>query len=305
MSAPLSPTPLVEQNWDDLRVFLALARAGSLSGAARELGLHHTTAYRRLLAMERASGVVLFERMPSGYALTQAGETLFAHAKRVEEELYAASRSLVGHDQNPSGTIRVTTVYSLLDVLLPCIASLQVACPALRVDLDVSPLARDLERREADVALRPTDGPPGSVVGRRVAKVAWALFRKARLGRKAIEGLQAIEYSSELTHLSVIDAFKKLKLEPARLAVSSVPAMREAILGGHGFGALPCYYADSHPGLTQHALGADCESALLPTKSELWLLIHGDLRTSARIRAFIDHVAPRLVAQRALFEGAG
>ncbi|MEZ4370925.1 MAG: LysR family transcriptional regulator [Polyangiaceae bacterium] len=304
MTAPLSPTPLVEQNWDDVRIFLALARAGSLSGAARELGLHHTTAYRRLVAMEQASGVVLFERTPVGYALTQAGETLFAHAKRVEEELYAASRSLIGHDQNPGGIIRVTTVYSLLHVLLPCIASLQGACPSLHVELDVSPLARDLERREADVALRPSDGPPSSVVGRRIAKVTWALYRKARIGHRAIAKLPAIAYSAELSHLSVVEAYKKLKLEPGRLAVSSVPAMREAVLGGHGFGPLPCYYADSHAGLTRHALSADCESAKLATSSELWMLIHGDLRTSARIRAFIDHVTPLLAAQRALFEGA-
>ncbi len=303
MKPEASATPLVEQNWDDLRIFLALARAGTLSGAARQLGLHHTTAYRRVLAMEQQSGVQLFERAGLGYALTQAGETLFVHAQRVEEELYAASRSLVGHDQNPSGIIRVTTVYSLLDVLLPCIESLQSECPALRVDLDVSPMARDLERREADVALRPTDGPPGKAVGRRIAHVRWAIFRKARLGRGKLQGLQPLEYSADLAQLSALVSYKRLRLGGARLSLSSVPAMREAILAGQGFGPLPCYYAECDPRLARHSPGDACDPDLA-TDSELWLLIHGDLRTSARIRAFIDHVAPRLVAQRALFEGA-
>ncbi|MEZ4228888.1 MAG: LysR family transcriptional regulator [Polyangiaceae bacterium] len=300
-SPPL--TPLVEQNWDDLRVFLALARAGTLSGAARQLGLHHTTAYRRLLAMERESGVQLFDRTPQGYALTQAGETLLDHARRIEEELFAASRSLVGRDQNPTGTIRVTTVYSLLPVLLPCVESLQRECPALRVELDVSPMARDLERREADIALRPSDGPPDKVVGRRVAKVRWGLFRKARTSRARLTQLAPLEYSDELSHLSAVKSYEKLKLGSARLSLSSIPAMREAILAGHGFGPLPRYYADSDARLVPHAPTPSSDSEL-HSDSELWLLIHGDLRTSARIRAFIDHVAPRLIAQRALFEGA-
>lgn len=301
MTTEPAAKPLVEQNWDDLRIFLALARAGSLSGAARHLGLHHTTAYRRLSAMEHQSGTQLFDRSAGGYALTQAGETLLGHVVRIEEELFAASRALVGHDQNPSGTVRVTTVYSLLDVLLPCIESLQRECPALNVELDVSPMARDLERREADVALRPSDGPPVNVVGRRIAKVAWAIFRRAKLSKSRLERLAVLDYGDALAHVSAVQSYRKLKLGSSRLSVSSVPAMREAILGGHGFGPLPCYYAETDPKLTRHHAG---DASDIPSQSELWLLIHGDLRTSARIRAFIDHVAPRLVAQRALFEGA-
>lgn len=299
-TAPV-PKPLVEQNWDDLRIFLALARAGSLSGAARQLGLHHTTTYRRLLAMERQSSARLFDRSGGGYALTQAGETLLGHVVRIEEELFAASRALVGHDQNPSGTVRVTTVYSLLDVLLPCIESLQRECPALKVELDVSPLARDLVRREADVALRPSEDPPVHVVGRRIAKVAWAIFRRAKLSKSRLERLPALDYGDGLAQVSAVQSYRKLRLGMSRLSVNSVPAMREAISRGHGFGPLPCYYAEGDSGLTRHHPGDFSE---LSSDSELWLLVHGDLRTSARVRAFIDHVAPRLIAQRALFEGS-
>src|SRR3546814_2348607 len=98
------------KNWEDLRVFLAVARAGSLSGAARTLGLNHSTVFRRIAVFEARLGVLLFERLPTGYLLTPAGEELQDGALRIEEEIASLSRKVSGQDMRLSGTVRVTTI---------------------------------------------------------------------------------------------------------------------------------------------------------------------------------------------------
>src|SRR5690554_6160288 len=106
-------------NWDDLRVFLAVARAGSLSGAARTLKVNHSTVFRRIGAFEEAIGVRLFDRLPNGYALTAAGEEMQESAQRVEAEITALDRRVTGQDLRLSGVVRITTVDMLAQGLLP------------------------------------------------------------------------------------------------------------------------------------------------------------------------------------------
>src|SRR5690606_12524930 len=106
-------------NWDDLRVFLAVARAGSLSGAARSLGVNHSTVFRRIGAFELALEVRLFDRLPGGYVLTAAGEEMRESALRVEAEIAALGRKVVGQDLRLSGTVRIATIDMLAVWLLP------------------------------------------------------------------------------------------------------------------------------------------------------------------------------------------
>lgn len=161
------------KNWDDLRVFLAVARAGSLSGAARALSVNHSTVFRRIGAFEAALGVRLFERQSDGYLLTPAGEELRDGALRIEEEIASLSRKVAGQDLRLSGAVRVTTIDMLAFGLLPRhLARFRDAYPGIEIELVVGNTMLNLSRREADVALRVGNTPPETLVGRRVGRLA-------------------------------------------------------------------------------------------------------------------------------------
>src|SRR6185503_2645714 len=165
-------------DWNDLRFFLAVARAGSTLAAARSLRTSQTTVARRIAALERAIGVPVFEKRQAGYALTPAGEELVAQAERVELAANGFAEAAAAHGRDLNGTVRITTeeVYAitLLTRLLPELHDLH---PEILIDLDTSQTVRDLGAGEADVALRSTKGTqPAGLVGRRLCKDDWALY---------------------------------------------------------------------------------------------------------------------------------
>jgi DNA-binding transcriptional LysR family regulator len=155
-------------DWNDLRSFLAIARQGSLQGAARTLGVNHSTVFRRLNALEARLGARLFDRSARGYALTAGGEHMLASAERVEDEILGLEHRLLGGDVRLSGTLRVTTTDTLVHgVLGPHLRAFQTAYPAIELELITGNAFFDLYKREADVALRPSRHPatPWSVAG--------------------------------------------------------------------------------------------------------------------------------------------
>ena len=142
--------------WDDLRLVLAIAGTGSLSGAGRRLGLSHATVFRRLGRMEERLGARLFERARTGYAPTLAGEVVAALARRIEGEVLEVERRVAGQDLRPAGTLRVTTTDTLLIGLLsPILVRFRSRFPDISLQVAVANEVFDLSRREADVALRP------------------------------------------------------------------------------------------------------------------------------------------------------
>ena len=176
------------QNWDDLRFFLAVARAGTLSGAARSLGVTHSTVFRRLGTFEERLGVRLFERLPDGYALTGAGEAMQETAIRIDEEIIALSRQVTGQDQRLSGLIRITAIDMLATGLLPRhLAAFHAAQPGIELEVIVSDTPLDLTRREADVALRIGNTPQETLVGRRVGRLAFGAYASAERAAQGID----------------------------------------------------------------------------------------------------------------------
>ena len=156
-------------NWDDLRVFLAVARAGSLSGAARSLGVNHSTVFRRIAGLEETLGVRLFERMPNGYALTPAGSETLGIVERIEDKVATIDRTVTGQDLRLSGSVHITATDMLALWLLPDhLAQFRVIYPRIEIGVAVGNQSLDLSRREADIALRIGNTPPETLVGRRV-----------------------------------------------------------------------------------------------------------------------------------------
>ncbi len=166
--------------WDDFRLIKAIIDARSLPGAAVRLGLNHSTVFRRLGQIEAGLGLKLFERHRSGYVATPAGEEMAALAERVDNDISAFALKLAGQEIKPAGDLRVTTNDTLLvDLLTPIFAGFLKTCPDIRLDLLLGNQALNLSKRDADVAIRATDKPPETLVGRRAARIAWALYGSA------------------------------------------------------------------------------------------------------------------------------
>ena len=177
-------------DWNDVQVFLAIARGGSLAAAARTMKVNHSTVFRRLNAFEDALGVRLFERLPGGYALTAEGDSIRAEAEAVEGNINALERKIAGRDFALRGDIRLTTPHGLaIGFVAQYLPDFIARYPGIRIEIAASDSDFDLNRREADVALRATLQPPEHLVGRQVASLCWWVCAGAgyleRMGRPA------------------------------------------------------------------------------------------------------------------------
>ena len=159
-------------NWDDLKYFLAVARNGTLRGGAESIRVNHTTLARRLAIMEERVESRLFDRSKSGLVLTQLGEDLVPHAERVEDEMSAASRVIVGRDALPSGTIYISMPHGLaMTSIMDDLVVFADRYPDISLNMNFTNDMADLTRREADVSLRIADEVTQDVVGRRLVQM--------------------------------------------------------------------------------------------------------------------------------------
>ena len=284
-------------DWSDLAYALAVARARSVTGAARELGVAHTTVYRRLNALEESSGVRFFDRSGSHYTLTEAGRQLLEVGDDVERRIAAFERALRGQDQRLAGEVTLATVEPLAVELCRQLGAFQRRHPAIRVRLHVTSAFVTLGQ-DADIALRITRAPPESLVGRRLGDVAFAVF--AAVGRLAGPLHEAgwVCFDDDLAR-SPQGRWEAAHIPPERVALrtNSRAVFREAVSGGTGVGILPCSLAAEDPHLL--ALTEVIPELSLP----LWLLTHPDLAQMPRVRVLLDYLAETLGERRAVLEG--
>lgn len=291
-------------DWDDLRVFLAVYRAGTLRGAARALGVNHATVTRRLDQIEGALGADLFERRPQGLVPSQAGEDLLAAAERVEGELLAVQRRIGGRDDSPRGVVRLSVPPAMLSSFLAReLVTFARTNPGIELDVDASHSYSDLARREADVAVRMADEVAEDVVALRVLRYRKAIYAApSHLGDAADTGAldperhNWIGWGENLPYPSWTrdTPFPEL---PVRHRLFSNLLQLEAAREGLGLALLPCFLGDPEPGVMRVP-----GTATLDGKS-IWLLYHQDLRKTARVRMLIDFLAPAIRRHRALVEG--
>ena len=266
-------------NWDDLRHLLAIARAGTLAGAARRLAVNQTTVARRLATLEAALGARLFERAEGLLRPTKAGELALARAAEVEQEVGALEQGIAGADREPAGLVRVTAVPILVNrLLVPALSALSARHPRIRLELIAASRNLSLTRREADLALRLSRPQSGmGLLTRRLGDLDYAVYGPR--GRAA-NRLAWITYEEGLGHLPQARWIaQRPDASMAPLAVSDAEALVHAIRAGIGKSLLPCLIADREPGLRR--LGV----AVL--HRELWLLAHREQRHHRRIGAVI------------------
>ncbi len=280
-------------DWEDLRYFAAVCDGGSIAAAARALGVNHSTVLRRLDSLERTLGVRLFERFQTGYVMTAAGNTLRERMAPLAEQVAAARRAVEGRDTALSGEIRITTTDTLArSLLLPALARFRQRHPDVRLHLVVNNAFLNLNRREADVALRPSNTPPETLVGKRLGAMHSAVFgAPAYLDAVRGRGIAPddwaahdwVGFDDSLSHLAQARWMARhVPEQRIALRADSLLTMVDAVRDGIGLAPLLLHLASHDPGLRQLAPHDPAFD------TGLWLLTHRDLKDTARIRALMD-----------------
>jgi len=279
-------------NWNDLRYFLAVARTGSLSAATRDLRASQATIGRRIQALETALGVVLFERLSTGYVLTAAGREIYARAEAAEASVLAVARGADSGRGNLQGAVRLATGEALAcDLIAPHMPHFKSRYPELRVEFVTGVHAVSLSRREADLALRLVRPDQGDYVRKQVGVVGFGLYiAAARTAENP--GLVRDPWSADLigwdATMQDIPVAGWIKTQGLSRVVATATSMNTQLAlarAGLGAAVLPCFVADTIPGLTRLAGPQDVGT------QDLWLVTHRDLNRTPRIRALLDFLS--------------
>jgi DNA-binding transcriptional LysR family regulator len=286
-------------DWSDLRFVLAVRRAGTLTAAARTLGLSQSTVTRRLMALHRSLGARVLERRGLEYALTPLGERLWPMLAEMEDRALALERAAQDLDARPAGVVRLTTVDALaVRLFAPNLARFRELYPDVTLEIDSSPRTLDLGRREADLALRLGKPRQESLIARKVGRFGLTLYASdAYLARRGVppplEGHEFIDDFEEQAWAPEVKWARALT-EGARVAarMQTWQGRMAAAEAGAGIAVLPCFLGDAAKSLRRVARQSEI------VHYDLWLLVHRELRQVARIRVVQEFVAA-LVAENA------
>ena len=291
-------------NWDDVRVFLAVARAGQFVAAARALKVDHATVARRVTALEKVLNARLVDRRTTGVLLTGAGTRFLASAERMETNFLQAQSELTDRDVEISGTVRVGAPDGFATYYLASrFSTLMERHPAITIQIVPVPQVGPLSRREVDIAIVLEKPDAGRFVARKLTDYAIGLFasgeyfkRGLRLERREDLAAHAIVgYVEELSYSPALDYVAELcGSAPIRFQCASAVGQLEAVRAGVGIGAIHDFIARRHPELVR----------VLPdtgASRSYWLVEHEDTRGIGRIRAVHDFIVDAVDHDRAEF----
>lgn len=281
-------------DWDDVRYFLAVASGGSVRAAAERLGVNHATVLRRVAQLEGRLGARLFDRLPSGYRMTEAGEEVLGLAQQMEASSNQLETRVLGRDQGVAGALRVTMAPTIAShLLMPDLADFARAYPGVEVQVLSSYAAMNLTNREADVAIRVVydrnDLPPnlhgiagpelfGTVYMSRALLAAWRTGPIAPVRWIVTDGYEVPDWARKGDVGTGDIPFRTTD------AGAQVAAARQ----GLGLTTLPCFVGDPDP-LLARVPGAD-----LRMHGTVWLLTQGETRKTRRVRLFVEFISDRL-----------
>lgn len=295
-------------DWDDLKHLLAVARHGSTLAAGRALGVDQSTVQRRLVELERRLGQALVQRLPSGYRLTEFGQSLLPHAERVAQAVAAFEQHAATAAAEVAGIVRVTCpepiVFRLTQSTL--LERFRALHPALQVQFVMSDKALDLAKGEADVALRSGDTDDGELVGRKIGDSIWAVYAS----RTYIERHGRPQRLEDLAHHALVgldDTMARHRIAAwlQKVAPNATMAGRSnSVLGlvysakaGVGVAPLPIALGDAEPDLVR-VIGPVAEL------TRIWrVLTTPELRHTPRVAAFFDFIVGEVEALRPILTG--
>ena len=293
----------MDANWDDLRVFLTLAREGTLSTAAKALGVSHPTVARRVQALEQQIGARLFERLPDRFVPTSAGEELLADTEAMEKAALSIHRRSAGLSDTVSGVVRLSAGEAMAVLVARHLPWLRARMQQIEFEVIASHTLANLSRREADLLIRDQVPELAGIVTRKLCHVAYAIYAARSLELKSTEMSALVDrpwigFDDDHSYMPgqrwVLDL-----LGGARpgVRVNNWLVLQRAVRVGAGLAVLPCYLGDADPALSRVG------SVLREVAADQWLLVHRDLRALPRVRAVIDALVRLFQAERAAIEG--
>ena len=295
---PSGQQPLLSpiMDWSDLHFALAVARAGSVLAAADQLGVAHTTVYRRIARIEKTYGKLFDRRLP-GDPLTPLGRELLLVGQDIEAKVDALERSFRTHDPRPSGRVSLAAVESMAVAITRHLATFRHRHPTLTLSLTATNRLLTVGQ-DVDIALRLTRAPRESLVGRKVATIAFAVYAHKELGNEDLSTLPFVCFDESLGR-SPQGRWESQHVSPERVALqTNVRAVfMQALASGVGAGVAQCGLASENPDLI--AMSSVIEELSLP----LWLLTHAELAKEPRVRTVMDYLTTALAAERGRLEG--
>lgn len=279
--------------WSDVRIFLAVARSGTLGGAARSLRLSHPTVGRRVRALEEDTGQTLFQRTADGFILTEEGSAIVALAEQMEEGALAMERRLAGQEKNLRGTLRISSAdWFGAYVLPPIIADFTSAYPGVDVEILTGTRLFSLAQRESDIAFRIVPFDASDIVQRRLSRLNYGVYLAADAPEPVFgdgAGFRLITHDTSTGQFPDI-AWLKESFPNAAPALRSNNRNVQARMCRQGIGiaVLPLAVGNQTPGLRLLKLPSE------PPARDIWMGYHRDLRHLQRLRAFIEVVDDHL-----------
>lgn len=297
-------------NWDDIRYFLAVARKGSVSSAAKALGVNHSTVSRRIQAFEEKHGVRLFDRQRDGYAMTAAADAIYEQALDMETLSLSVSRTLLGQDQRLEGVINLTMSHDIYECLLAePLYRFRAKYPGIKINMKVTDTLLNMVNREADLSVRKTNAPPEMLVGKKVCRYQHGIYASAEFD---VDKLNDPDYTVPIivwedqveTPKWAKELFPNSEIV---MWVDDLGSMYSAVRAGMGVARIACYYPELlvSSGREQFANKIQLlPYAQEPTDWGVWILHHTDLRKTARIQTLRQFLINELEEYRALFEAS-
>ena len=284
--------------WDDVRYFLVLAQVGSLSGAARTLGVEHSTVARRVETLEQALAIRLFDRLPKGWSLTAEGETLLDQARRLDDEVQAFSRAALGVS-SLQGTVRVSAPPALVaEFLVHRLAARRAEWK--RIQLEVTGESREvnLARGEADLAIRMSRPTAPGLVARCIGEIGFGLYARHGYADHAQDGWEFLGYDDSLVQVEQQQWLQKFAgKRPFVFRSNNLSALHSAARAGLGVAVLPHFLA------MQDTILSPVTTVSCPVTRKLWLVMHPDVKRSPRVRLIADLLIDILADAESILSG--
>lgn len=283
---------------DDYQYILALYLTGSLSGAARQLNVNHTTVARRIQAFEKRFNVRLFERVPKGYQLTKTGKAVLPDIALLKEQQINIERKLFGQDKLLSGEVNITLTPELANqFLVPALNEFNCRYPNIQINLLIGSHHKDLYAREADIALRFTPSPKqGDLIGKKLFRSEWGIYASDSYLKKSHSEQQILLWDLEFEPDWYLTHFKSHRIVAK---FDQLGPLITAVNNGLGVAKLPCGLVDSIKSSNLYRL----DLPVTPSIWSLWLLYHSDLKTAAKVTVTKDFIFEHLSQYSHFFSG--
>lgn len=277
-------------DWDNVQLFLALSRAGTLREGAAELGISHPTARRRLIRFEQSLGLRLFSRGSDGLVLTPEGHELMNTATAIEEKVHALQRVAAAKSNPAEITARISVTPSLTALIMPELHAYAQRHPEVTLHISETEALVDLGKGDADIALRVVRAgasPQSDLVGRKAAEIYQAVYGE---GTRWIGWYGGARDAEWIAKTAFPDA-------PVGMVMEGMAGQLAACAAGMGLSVLPCFLADAERGLRQRSAAYH--------GFDIWVLVHPDLRSHPRLRGLRNELHQALKALQPRLRGEG